>query len=100
MQTRDVDQGKGGDDVPKLESFEVVLVHCNLVNNTYLQTSKVLFIFVPNKQLGQSATIAPHSLTMLDRTSTDFSSIEEWLTDRNSTQLETEDNVNIPLIVG
>ena len=100
MQTRDVDQGKGGDDAPKLESFEVVLVHCNLVNNTYPQTSKVLFIFVPNKQLGQSATIAPHSLTMLDRTSTDFSSIEEWLTDRNSTQLETEDNVNIPLIVG
>ena len=72
MQTRDVDQGKGGDDAPKLESFEVVLVHCNLVNNNYPQTSKVLFIFVPNKKLGLSTNIAPHSLTMLDRTSTEF----------------------------
>ena len=32
---KDVDQGKDGEDVPKLESVEVALVHCNLVNNTY-----------------------------------------------------------------
>ena len=30
---KDVDQDKDGEDVPKLESVEVVLVHCNLVNN-------------------------------------------------------------------
>ena len=48
---KDVDQDKDGDDVPKLESVEVVLVHCNLVNNNYPQASKVLFTFVPNKQL-------------------------------------------------
>ena len=35
--------------MPKLESVEVVLVHCNLVNNNYQQASKVLFTFVPNK---------------------------------------------------
>ena len=35
--------------VPKLESVEVVLVHCNLVKNDYQHTSKVLFTFVPNK---------------------------------------------------
>ena len=35
--------------MPKLESVEVVLFHCNLVNNNYQQTSKVLFTFVPNK---------------------------------------------------
>ena len=35
----DVDQDKDGDDVPKLESGEVVLVHCNLVNNNYQQAS-------------------------------------------------------------
>ena len=28
-----VDQDKDGEDIPKLESVEVVLVHCNLVNN-------------------------------------------------------------------
>ena len=45
---KDVDKGKDGEDVPKLESVEVVLVHCNLVNNSYQQASKVLFTFVPN----------------------------------------------------
>ena len=32
---KDVDQDKIGEDVPKLESDEVVLVHCNLSNNSY-----------------------------------------------------------------
>ena len=45
---KDVDQDKDGD-VPKLESVEVVLVHCQLVNNNYQEASKVLFTFVPNK---------------------------------------------------
>ena len=31
------------EDVPQLESVEVDLVHCNLVNNNYQQASKVLF---------------------------------------------------------
>ena len=49
---RDIDQNKDGENVPKLESVEAVLVHCNLVNNNYQGASKVLFIFVPNKQFG------------------------------------------------
>ena len=44
----------------KLESVEVVLVHCNLVNNNYKQASKVLFNFFPNKQFEQLITVAPH----------------------------------------
>ena len=47
---KDVDQDKDREDVPKLESVEVALVHCNLVNNNDQQASKVLFTFVPNKQ--------------------------------------------------
>ena len=50
---KDVDQDKDGEDVRKLESVEIVLVHCNLVNNNYQKASKVLFTFVPNKQFGQ-----------------------------------------------
>ena len=46
---KDVDSDKNSENVPKLESVEVVLVHCNLVNNSYQQASKVLFTFVPNK---------------------------------------------------
>ena len=50
---KDVDQDKDGEDVPKLESAEVVLLHCNQVNNNYQQASKVLFTFVPNKEFAQ-----------------------------------------------
>ena len=56
--------------MPKLKSVEVALVHCNLLNNNYQQTSKVLFTFVPDKQFGQLINIAPHSLTMLGTTNT------------------------------
>ena len=66
----DVDQDKNGEDVPKLESIEDVLVHCNLVNNNYQLASQVLFTFVPNKQFGQLINIAPHLLTMPSTTNT------------------------------
>ena len=97
---KDVDKDKNGEDVPKLESFEVVLVHCNVVNNNYQQTSKIVFTFVPNKQFEQLINIAPHSLTMLSTTNTEFSFIEVWFTDQNSEPLEVEDNINLALIIG
>ena len=70
--------------VPKLESIEVVLVHCNLVKNDYQHTSKVLFSFVPNKQFGQLINISPHSLTMMNTVNTDFYFVEVWFTDQIS----------------
>ena len=97
---KDVDKDKDGEDVPKLESVEVVLVHCNPVNNSYQKASKVLFTFVLNKQLCQLITISPHLLTMLKSTSAEFQSIELWFTDQNSRPLEIEDSVNIFLIIG
>ena len=78
---KDVDKNEDGD-VPKLIFAEVVLVHYNLVNNSYQQASKVLFAFVPNKQFGQLITILPHSLTMLKNTNTEFQSIQAWFTDQ------------------
>ena len=39
---------KDGENVSKLESVEVVLVHCNLIKNDYQHRSKVLFTFIPN----------------------------------------------------
>ena len=97
---KDVDKDKSGEDVPKLESVEVVLVHCNLVNNSYQQASKVLFTFVPNKQFGQLITISPRVLTMLKSTNTELQSIQVWFTDQNNRSLKIEDSVNIILIVG
>ena len=45
---KDVDQDKDGEDAPMLESVEVALVHCNLVNKNYQQASKVLFLYQIN----------------------------------------------------
>ena len=61
--TKDIiDADKNSENVPKLENVEVALVHCNLVNNTYQQHSRVLFTFVPTKQYGQLISISLHSL--------------------------------------
>ena len=95
-----IDKNKDGEIVARLEIFEVVLVHCILVNNSYQQASKVLFTFVPNKQFGQLITITPHSPTMLKTTNAEFLFIEIWFTDQNNRALEVEDNVNITLIIG
>ena len=98
--SRNVDENKNGKDALKLESAEVVLVHCNLVNNSYQQASKVLLTFVPNKQFGQLITISPHELTTLKTTNSEFPSIQVWFTDQNNRPLEIEDCVNITLIIG
>ena len=86
--------------VPTLETVEVVLLHCNLANNNDRQASKVLFIFVPNKQFGQLINIPSHSLTMLNTTYAKFSFNEVWFTDQNNRPPEIEDNVIITLIIG
>ena len=97
---KDIDQNKDGKIVSRLETIEVVLVHSNLVNNSYQQASKLLFTFVPNKQFGQLITITPHSPTMLKTTNAKFSFIEIWFPDQNNRPLEIEHNVNITLLIG
>ena len=95
-----IDADKNSENVPKLENVEVVLVHCNLVNNAYQQHSRVLFTFVPTKQYGQLISISsPKSLIFLKTMNTEFSEIEIWFTDQNNNALEIEDNVNISLII-
>ena len=94
-----IDTDKNSENVPILENVEVVLVYCNLVNNSYQQASKVLFTFVPNKQYGQLISISPHSLVFLKTINTEFSKIEVWFTDQNSNALAIEDNANISLII-
>ena len=57
-----IDSDKNSENVPRLENVEVIFVHCNLVNDSYQQYSRVLFTFVPNKKYGQLISISPHSL--------------------------------------
>ena len=96
---KDVDKDTKIENVPKLETVEVVLVHCNLVKINYQDPSKVLFTFVPNKQFGQSINISPHFLTLINTVSTEFRYVEAWFTDQGSKALEIVDNVNLILII-
>ena len=47
-----ITKDKNAKNVPHLEIMEEVLVQCNIVNNSYQQDSRVLYIFVPNKPFG------------------------------------------------
>ena len=98
--TDTTDGDKNSELVPKLESVDLVLVHCNVVNNSYQQASKVLFTFVPNKRYSQLITVSPETLIMLKTVTTEFSFIEIWFTDQDNRPLEIEDSVNISLIIG
>ena len=60
-----IDSDRNSENVPRLENVEVVLVHCDLVNNSYQQHSRVLFTFVPTKQYGKLISISPDSLVFL-----------------------------------
>ena len=98
--TDTIDGDKNSELVPKLESVDLVLVQCNVVNNSYQQASKVLFTFVPNKKYGQLITISPETLIKLKTVNTEFSFIEIWFMDQDNRPLEIEDSINILLIVG
>ena len=95
-----VDTDKNSENVPKLESVEVVLDHCNLVKNDYQHSSKVLCSFVLNKQFGQLINISEQSLIMMNTVNTEFSYVEVWFADQTSKALEIEDSVNLTLIIG
>ena len=54
-----ITKDKNCENVPHLEIVELVLVHCNLVNNDYQQDSRILYTFVPNKTFGSLLEISP-----------------------------------------
>ena len=53
-----ITKDKNGDNVAHLEITEVVLVHCNIVNNDYKQASRVVYTFAPNKPFGSLLEIS------------------------------------------
>ena len=77
-----INKDKSGQNVPHLEITEVVLVHCNIVNNDYQQDSRVLYTFVPNKQFDSLLEISPTNHIFLKTFNSEFQ--EVWFTDQNS----------------
>ena len=47
-----ITKDKNGENVAHLEIVELVLIHCNLVNNNYQQNSRILYTFFPDKPFG------------------------------------------------
>ena len=88
-----------GENVPHYEITEVVLAHRNIVNNNYQQDLTVLCTFVPKKSFGQLLDILPKNFIFLKTFDLEFSYVEVWFTDQNSRPLETEDKINITLVI-
>ena len=67
---------ENGENVPSLDITEVVLMHCNFVNDSYQQNSIVLYTFVPNKSLRQLLNISPENFIILKTLDSEFSHID------------------------
>ena len=90
---------KNGENMPHLEITEVVLVHCNIVNNDYQQDSRVLYTFVPNKSFDSLLDIFPSNHIFLKKFNSEYDEIVVWFTDQNSKPLEIEDRINLTMVI-
>ena len=94
-----ITKDKNGENVPHLEIVELVLVHCNLVNNDCQQDSRILYTLVPNKPFGSLSEISPTNHIFLKTFNSEFPEIKIWFTDQTSKPLEVEDKINLTLII-
>ena len=94
-----ITKDKNGGNVPPLQITEVVLVHCNIVNNDYHQDSRVLYTIVPNKLFGNLLEISPTNHIFLKTFNSEYNEIEVWFTDQNSKPLKIEDRLNLAMVI-
>ena len=94
-----ITKDKNGENVPHLEITEVVLVHCNIVNNDYQQDSKVLYAFVLSKPFGSLLEISPTNHIFLKTFNSEYNEIEVWFTDQNSQPSEIEGRINLTMVI-
>ena len=90
---------KNGENIPHLEVAELVLIHCNIVDNSYQQNSRILYTFVSNKPFGSLLEISPPNHIFLKTFNSEFYEIKVWFADQNNNPLEVEDKINITLII-
>ena len=94
-----ITKDKNRENLPHLEIIEVVLVHCNIINNDYQQDSRVLYTFVPNKSFGSLLDISPSNHIFLKIFNSEYDEIIVWFTDQNSQPLEIEDKINLTMVI-
>ena len=93
-----ITKDKSGENVPYLEVTEVVLVHCNIVNNDYQYDSRV-YRFVSNKSFGSLLEISQTNHLFLKTFNSDNDEIKVWFTDQNSQPLEIEDRITLTMVI-
>ena len=93
-----IDTTKNGENVPRLEILKNVLVFCKLVENVYLQDSKLLFSFVPNSRFGSLLSITP-VLKYCDTVDSTFDYIEISFADQNGRPLEIDDDITVTISI-
>ena len=76
-----ITEGKNGENGPHLEITEVMLVHCNMVNNDYQKDSRVLYTFVTNKPFGSLLEISPTNHIFLKTFNSEYKEIEVLFAD-------------------
>ena len=79
-----IDKDKVSKNVPQLEQVEYVLLHCNIVQNDYLQNSKLLYEFVPGKTFGQLISVKPPAFIQCKTSDSIFNYIGISFTDQNN----------------
>ena len=94
-----ITKDKNDENVPHLEVTEVVLVHCDIVNNDYQQDSRVLYTFVPSKSFGSLFDISLTNHIFLKTFNSEYDEIKVWFTDQNSQLLEIEDRINLTMVI-
>ena len=94
-----ISKDKNNEIVPYLKITEVILIHCNVVNNSYQQNSRVLYTFISNKSFNKLSDISPENFIFLKIFDLEFLYIEVLFTYQNSNPLEIEDKVNITLVI-
>ena len=85
-----ITKDKNSENVPHLEITEVVLIHCNIVNNEYRQYSRVFYTFVQKKPFGSLLEISLTNHMFLKTFNSEF---------QMSKLLEMEDRINLTLVI-
>ena len=94
-----IDKDKVSKNVPQLDQVDYVLLLCSIVQNDYLQNSKLLYGFVPDQSFGKLISAKPPVFIQCKTTDSIFDYIEIWFTDQDNIFLQIEDKVSVTLII-
>ena len=94
-----ITKDKNSENVLHLKIIEVVLVHCNIVDNDYQHDSRVLCTFVPNKSFGSLLEISQTNHIILKTFNSKYDEIKVWFTGKNTKPLEIEDRINLIMVI-